>query len=316
MEENKDVEEGLQQFDGAEEEAVVLYTPLDSLSSILKRIDADLIKAIGDLSSSSQGIKLKDKMYESLLFSYIKEIPTPLEVIKYRIGGNDGREYEYFDEHYTNSELDRLFPGWWTEDMNTRYDPQTQAYITTGYLCVEYVLPSGETRIRKAYAVGGAQVYSKANEKEKGNLIASQPEDRAIASFTRWKKLAGKQYGIGLDIYHQRITPRLLSMFEDRIRSWVYPYAEPYKDLLRTQITTGKGMRKMLNLMPTVQQTIIFLNALDKVKDVATFPRDNYWKQFTDIKLQNRSQWLTNFCSAIEKMVIKLATEKKDDSFN
>lgn len=290
-------------YDGIEEEAVVLYkSQSKSLPVVINELMTAISKQV-ELLPDQIKVSTKDRLYETLLFDYVKSVPTPLEVIKYR-EGSDGKEYEYFDEHYTNSELDRLFPGWWEEEMSTRYDERAMAYITTGYLCIEYTLPSGQTRIRRIYAVGGARVYAKVSSVERGMPEPSQPEDRAIASLTRWKKLAGKQLGIGLDIYHQRITPPLQSAFEDRIRDWVYPYAEPFKDIAK-KLTTGKGMRKLLKTLPTVEQTQRFLKNLRQVENYTTFPKDKFWETFTKTPQVNADNWLTVFEGVITKFLEK-----------
>lgn len=220
-----------------------------------------------------------DNLYEQTMFELVKAMPTPLEVIKTRVGA-DGREYEYFPEYYTQRQLDILFPGWWCDEMKTWYDASTQAYITTGYLCVSYTLPSGQTKIRRVYAVGGAKVHSTKASRETGVLEASQPEDRAIASYTRWKKLAGKQLGIGLDIYHQQITPYLRKKLEDTIYPIWESYAKKIRDLAKT-ITTGKGMRKLIMSLGTREQYETISILLLKLKGL--LEEDKYQKLSSDV---------------------------------
>lgn len=255
-------------FEGAEEEAVVPYEP--TIKDLHLTVHKEYERQVSNLNITDP--KAKDRVYETLLFNFIKEMPTPLEVIKLRKGA-DGNEFEYFDEHYTNQELDRLFPGWWTDDMKTWYDPQTQAYITTGYLFVEYTLPSGEKKIRKVYAVGGAKVYAKRSSIENGLPEASQPEDRAIASFTRWKKLAGKQLGIGLDIYHQRITSYLRKEYERRTA----PIWHKWKidlDKIFNSLTTGKGARKLIKSLAEPEEYEMISRSLLKLE--AYIPKEKY----------------------------------------
>lgn len=255
-------------FEGATEESVVPYEPVikDLHLQILKEFERQISNA------GVTDVKVKDRIYETLLFNAIKEMPTPLEVIKLRKGA-DGGEYEYFDEHYTNQELDRLFPGWWTDDMKTWYDSQTQAYITTGYLFIEYTLPSGEKKIRKVYAVGGAKVYAKRSSLENGLPEASQPEDRAIASFTRWKKLAGKQLGIGLDIYHQRITPYLHKEYERRTAPIWHKWKTDL-DKIFNSLTTGKGARKLIKSLAEPEEYEKISRILLKLE--AGIPKEKY----------------------------------------
>ena len=273
-------------FDGAEEEAVVLFQDEMNYSSIQKEI-LHSIKEVPE--------EYKDMVFENKLFSFIKEIPTPLETIKVREGA-DGREYEYFDEHYTNARLDALFPGWWTEEMKTWYDAPTQAYITTGYLMVSYTLPSGKEKIRKVYAVGGAKVFASRKSAETGVLEASQPEDRAIASFTRWKKLAGKQLGIGLDIYHQKITPYLIKEFEKRYTLYPYPHGENWKAIFST-VQTGKGARTIIKSMPTIQQLKTVAELIAKVPNKS----NELWASFANVKSNEAELWINKLNNLLKK---------------
>lgn len=277
--EKKDETVDVQTFEGGEDEAVVLYNSnSDSLPSLYTSLISKLDKQVANVPDVLRS-QVKDQLFENLLWEYIKHIPTPLEVIKTRIGA-DGKEYEYFDEHYTISELDRLFPGWWQDDMQTRYDPQSQAYITTGYLCVEYLLPSGQKKIRKIYVSGGAQVHAKKSEKEQGNLVPSQPEDRAIASVTRWQKLAGKKLGIGVDIYHQRITEALKNEFNEIISRWKPEYAAPFIKAFN-QVEKGKGARDILKIMPNLEQTETFLRILAQLPpDDPVYDFNKAWEFF------------------------------------
>ncbi len=294
----------IQLFDGTEEEAVELYQPV--VKDVIGQVQKEFDKTIANLGITDA--KQKDRVYETLLFNFIKEIPTPLEVIKVRKGA-DGSEYEYFDEHYTNQELDRLFPGWWTDEMKTWYDAQTQAYITTGYLYVEYTLPSGATKIRKVYAVGGAKVYAKKSSLENGLPEASQPEDRAIASFTRWKKLAGKQLGIGLDIYHQKVTPYLKSLYEKKTQSiWVKYRAE--LDKIAETIKTGKGMRTLLKKLATPEEYDQLSILLLKCEQY--LPKENFEK-IADTTWQSAIQDKNQIPSLLNQLTTLLNKIKKGE---
>jgi len=304
----------VQTFEGAEEEAIVLYNTEDNLlPSLYTKIDRELENRIKSVPAHLKN-QIKDQVFDTLLWQYIKEIPIPLEVIKSRVGSK-GQEYEYFDEHYTNSELDRLFPGWWTEECVTRYDPQTQAYITSGYLCVEYILPSGQKKIRKVYAVGGAQVFAKVADREAGQMTPSQPEDRAIASVTRWQKLAGKKLGIGIEIYHQQITPRLSKQFQEIVELWKYPYAEPHKEAFN-KMTKGKGVRDLLKAMPTLRQTEAFLKALQLLPaDDPIFEFDKAWEYFTKQNRVSADKAIEIVAKGVYARLKKIEAEKVESTY-
>lgn len=272
--------DNVQTFDGIEEESVVLYKS-NSLQfpELYSKLGAELDKRVQNVPDKLKE-SVKDQMFETLLWEYIKAVPVPLDVIKVR-EGSQGNFYEYFDEHYTISELDRLFPGWWQEEMQTRYDPQAMAYITTGYLCIEYLLPSGNKKLRRVYVSGGAQVFAKVADKALGQMTPSQPEDRAIASVTRWQKLAGKKLGIGVEIYHQQITPYLRKQFEDIIHYWKYPYAEQHK-VVFNKMQKGKGVRDLLKAMPTAEQSKEFKRVIEALPaDDPVFNFDQAWTYFT-----------------------------------
>lgn len=220
--------------------------------------------------------KVKSSIVESAMWKGIAEQPTPTGILKEREAGK-GKMLEYFTEYYTISELDRLFPGWWTEDMKTTYIPEVRTFITEGYLLVEYPTLNG-MKIRKIYAVGAAEVFGKVE----AQFVPSQPDDRAKSARTEWIKLAGKWLGIGLDIYSQTITVDLIRDFEDRIRDWGI-YAEPIKEVVST-IETGHAFRKYMKSIPTAEQSQKFLSVIHLAPEDK---QQGLWQNF--VKLSNRT---------------------------
>lgn len=246
-------------------------------------------------------------LYEQSFWKKVASTPTSLNLIKEREGFKDKdgikQVLEYFPEEYTLSELDRLFPGWWEEEMQVNSSTDIvalQTAIVSGYLCVEYPTPKG-MKISKRWAVAGSEVIFKANTK-----IPLDLGDTVKSARTEWIKVAGKHFGIGLDIYHQRITQELMSAFEDTIRYWG-KYAEEKKKLAST-LTTGHAFRNMLKGMPDAQQSERFVNLISKVPQSQ---HDAFWQQF--LKLNNKSaqntaqinKWLDDIGKAIEKMEVK-----------
>lgn len=206
------------------------------------------------------------RSYETLLWNTIANTRTPDEMVKEREGGS-GKMLEYISEQYTLSELNRLFPGWWCEEMKTEYIPAVQTFITTGYLMIEYTLPNGTKKIRKVYACGSCMVQIK---RDKEVPTPSQPDDMAKGSRTEWIKLAGKWLGIGLDIYTQTITEDLKQKFEDNIRGWeeycigsTIEVCEKVKTIQTSQI-----FKKFLLSMPQPEHTIRFISMMTKYQEV------------------------------------------------
>ena len=69
---------------------------------------------------------IEDWAWQSKFFKAIEEREVPLDMIKERKGSynkdiQDFETLEYFPEEYTLSELNRLFPGWWEEEMKYEF---------------------------------------------------------------------------------------------------------------------------------------------------------------------------------------------------
>lgn len=277
---------------------------------ILWNAPTNLIDQINN-SKFSEEVKeiVKDKMYEQAFAQHIASTQIPLDVIESRTGGKAG-ELEYIEEFYYRAELDRLFPGWSMIEMRTEYIASLHMFLTQGYGVVDLILPSGRIRKRQLYAAAGQEVQGKVDDK----TLPSNPQFAPPGAVTRWLKLFGKQLNIGLEIYHQKITPELRGMFEDMIRDWKYPFAEPKKEIAKT-IETGQGFRRFLKSMPTKEQTARWIQTLailtthnEKVRNDPA----NLWKAFTQLSNANKEctdqteKWLQE----MEAWAIKLDSEK------
>jgi len=228
-------------------------------------------------------------IFQSSFWKKLENSQAPLDLIKYRKGPKNketGEDtwLEFLPEDYTIQELNRVFPGWWCEDMDHGESLQLRVAWVTGYLCVEYPTLQG-LKPTKRWAKGAERI-----EYKKDTDYASQPEDVMAAARTRWLKLAGKWYGIGLEIYHQRVTPELRSAFEDIVRFWGV-YGEDAK-AIAASIETGQGFRSFLKEFPTPEQTDKLMTYLQDIpKDLENKGGENIhhviWSNF--IKLKNDS---------------------------
>jgi hypothetical protein len=231
--------------------------------------------------------------YEKKMWENIVEEPTPPEMVKTRKGAwskekNDYVELEYFPEELTLKGLNEDFPGWWTEDMKYSFHSDLRVMVVEGYLCVEYPTVKG-MKVTKRWAVAGSRIeYTQDVNKVTGLHDASQPDDVVKSARTEWLKVAGKWYGYGLDIYTQKITPALWSMFEERIATW--KHTEGLIAIAQT-FTGGKGFRDFLKRLPTFSQGERLKAALElippDVKNGDLLVHDWAWEQF--VKLRNDS---------------------------
>jgi hypothetical protein len=254
----------------------------------------DFVAELGDSGKQS----FEDFFYEKELWEKVQNQPTPFHLLKEREGGTkDGitQMLEYFPEEYTLTELNRLFPGWETVEMK-RSDVheivQLQSVMVEGYLKIYYPTPSG-TKARMLWGVAGQKVIFKKGTKEPVDLA-----DNFKGARTEWIKIVGKWVGIGLDIYHQRITPELRSAFEDMCRS-LLPLSESKDEELAKYVSnlkkiagsmeTGHGFRKFLREHATPQQTSKFYKL---IKVLPQDKQDQLWKVF--LKLNNKSEKATN----------------------
>lgn len=285
-------------------------------------LDSDLAKKI-ELLPEAIREDFKNHAYKATFFKRATEQATPLDFLKERKGSwnkdlNDYNILEYFPEDYTLTELDRLFPGWWEEGMADEWMPGIRTYKVTGYLCVEYPTLKG-TGIVKRWAVAGAEVFRKIDPvTQKQTDEPSQPEDRLKAARTEWIKVAGKHYGIGLEIYHQKITPALRAMFEDRIRSWGV-YAQVAKEIAAT-LETGHGFRNYLKELPTVTQTKRIIAALEKIPSDMTSKHGNVhdltWKQFTRLLMDTKAnrQQAEQFIAKVEALAENIHNKEQGET--
>ena len=287
-------------YKNEEQDEVILYesnTPsIDKMQSYL----LEQINGVGKNLPEKMRESAVDNAYESMLWEYIKNIPVPDALIKKR-EGSDGKMYDYFPEFFTTAELDRIFPGWWFQDVSTRYDDKAMAYITSGYICVEYVLPSGIKKIKSVYATGGADVFPK-----KGQSLPSQPADRAAASVTKFIKLAGKRLGIGLEIYHDQILPARRAQFEKLVADWG-EYANEIR-ILYNSATKGSGVRKICRILPTPGQTKRLQALVARVPEKVA---DAIWRNFVKLHRDKADAWLLEWEQKIAKKEQEIAEEAK-----
>jgi hypothetical protein len=287
-------------YKNEETDEVILY---ESNMPSIDKIQVFLLEQIKDVGKSlpeKMRESATDNAYETALWEYIKNIPVPDALIKKR-EGSDGKMYDYFPEFFTTGELDRIFPGWWMQDVTTRYDDKSMAYITSGNLCIEYVLPSGIKKIRTVYAVGGADVFAK-----KGTSIPSQPGDRAAASVTKFIKLAGKRLGLGLELYHDQILPARRTQFERLVSGWG-EYATEVRTIYNAS-HKGSGVRKLCRILPTPEQTERLKFLVTRVPEKVA---DAIWKNFVKLHRDKADAWLTDWEGKITKKEQEKAEEER-----
>lgn len=263
----------------------------------------------------------EDFFYEKEMWNKIADEPTPLHLLKEREGGKkDGvpQILEYFPEEYTITELNRLFPGWWTENMKRSELEEIiklENVIIEGYIMIPYPTPNG-TKVRKLWAIAGSKIMFRQNTKIPVDLA-----DNFKGARTEWIRIAGKWLGIGLDIYHQRITEQLRSMFEDICRA--LEILSEYNDeelgkvvpMLKkeaTTIETGHGFRNFLKEQATPQQIERFYLA---IKPLPPQKQVELWKHF--LRFNNKSNQSTNqlnsWLDGLEAKMQKLQTKLKGD---
>lgn len=266
----------------------------------------------------------QDYFYEKELWGKIEQTSTPLDSIEEREGfkvNGVPQVLEYIPEEYTIHELNRLFPGWWNDEMKRNGMDEIVAFeavIIEGYLYIPYPTPSG-TKVRKIWAIAGSQIKFKQDSK-----VPLDIADNFKGARTEWIRIAGKWLGIGLDIYHQKITADLRSLFEDILRC-LTPLDDCTDETLKGKrkelmkeagsLTTGQGFRKLLKSLATPQQ----ISRFTKVLDILPQPkREELWKHF--LKFSNKSEqattqintWLVGLETKIETIKAKMNTKQKE----
>lgn len=179
---------------------------------------------------------------------------------------------EYVKDRYTIRMLNKLFPGWYTEDMKLEYHNPVNTWVCTGYLVIRYPTPEG-LKTRKIWAVGATEVQVKKTIQD--NLIKpSQPEDQAKGAYTEWIKLVGKRLGIGTDIFEQTISETLMQTYKDKVKDWDYT---DITDKVVEGINSKKVFISYVDNLPDAKQTLDFKEIMEKV------PEDKkaaVWNQF------------------------------------
>jgi hypothetical protein len=249
--------------------------------------------------------EFKSYFYEAAFWKSIAENDTPIDVVEEREGffNKDTQQYEileYIPEEYVIGELNRLFPGWWTEDMKRSSSEEViklRSALVEGYLCVEYPTIKG-TKITKKWAIGGAEIIFRKGTKDPVDIPNTFKSAR-----TYWLKLAAKLYGIGLDIYHQKISPSLRRHFEDAVREWG-SYADEKKKIAKT-LETGHGFRNFLKDMPNPMQTQRFIKIIEPLSSTK---KDAFWKKFVTLsnKTPNHTEQLERWLASAEQAINKI----------
>ena len=297
----------------AEKEHITKVTSAIALGAEVY-LDAELEKKIQSLPEDLRD-DFKNQAFKSAWFKRVADQVTPFDFLKERKGpwdtdAGDFKKLEYFPDDYTITELDRVYPGWWMEDMKSEFINTLRAFLVTGYLCVEYPTFSG-MQVVKRWASAGHDIEYKKDTNE-----PSGASNAFISARTYWIKSAGKLYGIGLDIYHQRITPELRSIFEDRVRYWGM-YAQEAKDVAAT-LETGHGFRKYIQELPNPKLTERIVEAL-KLIPPDTVAKDGnihdlVWKQFVKLRMDSNAnrQQAEQFISQVEVTAQQFANNKKE----
>lgn len=314
-----------------------MSSELSSASDIVKLggavyTDQDTDKALEGIPESVRP-DFKNHLFTAQFWKRIEETHIPLDLIKERKGSwdNDLRDnvvLEYFPEEYTIQELNRLFPSWWTENMKDKYIESLRTIRIKGDLCVEIPTLQGK-QVIKRWAIGAVVVQVKKPKKTKDMddedyqyLLSlgpqpSQPDDRYKAARTEWIKLAGKWYGIGLEIYHQRITSDMRSHFEDIVRP-LGIYADEMKKIAAT-FDKGHGFRNFLKEIPTINQVKRISLAMqdipvgtknDKDEDIRHLIMSAFVKN-NNASNENRAKF-EKFVANIEHLALQYKNQKKE----
>lgn len=272
--------------------------------------DAEYLRVLKDAGFSDEGLNaFTDYAFEQHFWEQIEKEPTPPEITEEFEGYKDKNGnpvlLEYHPEEYVLEELRRLFPGWWTEKIRRSSWEEVvnlQTTLVEGYLMCPYVTPSG-TKVKKIWGIAGNDILFKKDTK-----IPLDIANAFKGARTEWIRICAKWLGIGLDIYHQKITPELRRVFEDRIRIW-RPYAE-YWITAASNAKTGKTFRAILKAMPKLEQIKRFSTV------IKLFPETDQnilWKKFaaqTNVPSDREKEFET-FLNKVEIAAQRFSTESK-----
>lgn len=229
-----------------------------------KKINPAIEKAVESIKSESD---FWDKMFN---------IPTPEGNTYEREGPKDksGQPVilEYIKDSYTIRMLNKLFPGWYQEDMKIEYVPQVNTWIVTGYIVIRYPTEDG-LKTRKVWAVGSTEVKISKNS---DILKPSQPEDMAKGAYSEWIKLVGKRLGIGIDIFEQSITDEMKQEYVEKVKTWDYT---DITDSYVQGINSKKVFKKYVDGLPTPEQALKFKEVVDNPK-IPEEKRKPLWDEF------------------------------------
>lgn len=267
-------------------------------------------QTLSESGFKEEGISnVKDYLFQRQFAKSVENEPTPYNITEEREGFKDKQGnpvmLEYIPEEYCISELNRLYPGWWCEGMK-RSDIdeiiKLETVVVEGYLCVSYPLPSGRIAVEKRWGIADNGIKFLT-----GTKVPVDVGNNLKGAKTEWIRNVCKWYGIGLDIYHQHITPELRKTFEDLIRDW-RDYAGYWINLAKGR-TNGKGFRDMLKAMPTaiqvkrMQRAVPYFSAIDQSK---------LWKSFgthSNAPKENSEKFET-YLTKLEQIAQELKTKQ------
>lgn len=287
---------------------LVPFTP-GSLNSEISKFDEEKLEELGFSDKGKEDFK--SYVYEANLWSGIAKSITPPDIVEIREGAKDKQGnplyFEYFPEEYALGELNRLFPGWWTDNMKRSSLEEIiklETVIVEGDLMIPYPTPSG-VKVRKLWAIAGNDIKFKKDTKIPLDLANNFKGAR-----TEWIRIACKWLGIGLDLYHQKISPELRSLFEDRIRAWGQ-YADHWKGIAST-VLVGKAFRTLLKTMPSQVQVDRVLVCIPFIPE----PKHNeVWTNFGKLSNADDSSrkafevWINNLETIAERNKKKMEKE-------
>lgn len=190
---------------------------------------------------------------------------------------------EYVKDSYTIRMLNKLFPGWYQEDMKIEYMPQVTTWVVSGYIVVRYPTAEG-IKTRKIWAVGAQAVQIKKDLS--GGILPSQPEDMAKGAYTEWIKLVGKRLGIGVDIFEQSVTE---SMMEDYTNIVKHYDDTSITDAVIKTLRKKKLFKDYIENLPDEKQAISFKELIERAPEQARLP---LWQQFQKHTKSNADRFI------------------------
>lgn len=253
---------------------------MDMTESIIKLEDA-ITSENGNNLPPRVKEELKSMKVEAFYWEKAFSQKTPTDMV-YEREGPGGDLMEYVKDSYSIRELNRLYPGWYQEDMKVEYIPQVATFVVSGYAIITYPTLTGIKR-RKIWALGSATVQMK---KDADTVMPSQPDDVAKAAYTEWIKLVAKRLGIGVDIYEQSITDEMIQEFEDKVKDWD---RRNIVDAVAKSIKSKKAFTRYVNNLPSKKQTEEFK---ETIKSFDNNIQIQLWEQFQKHQVSTAGRYI------------------------